>query len=410
MNINIAYTLSEFAKLVWRVFFKRKPFPALLISSGITLLFTGAGQQWFANWETLTPLLDKYLSPETTEVVIILSDFFFPQDSTPKTIMLVLGTIAFSVGIIMGMINFYFEKRTITKSTVLPIELYGFARAIPSRELYKELESEGYNTSIRYKVNLSTLLDKPFVSKEDVSQSVQQLERLIYSIDLHRTDNEQLNVNLTSIAQVPPVFQLGYCIGMMTRVNVWSWDRFNQRWDSGGKTFDMIRTLELNTGNTISCPPVVYETIENTPGNGDEVGVAFSFTNSVDLQLSLKDSGIGKLYNLYFDCQNNMSPSNLLSKSRRTEVLRKFNQLYESEIKNSSCQKLHLFISAPTSFVFEFGQMLSQNHFLPCVVYQYGDVRSVGYPYHSFSLTFSGTNPPNISILKVQGESTPKAL
>lgn len=410
MNINFTYTLSEVAKLVWRVFFNRKPFPTLLISSGVVLLLTGASQQWFANWETLTPLLNQYLSPETTEVAITLSNFLFPQDSTPQTIVLILGAISFSVGIITGVINFYFEKRAITKSTVLPIELYGFARAIPSKELYKELESEGYNTSIRYKVNLSSLLDRPFVSQEDVLQSVQLLERLIYSINLHRTDNEHLSINLTSIAQVPLVFQLGYCLGMMTRVNVWSWDRFNQRWDNGGKTFDMIRILESNTGSTISCPPVVYETLENNQGNKAEVGIAFSFTNSVDLKLSLKDSGASKLYNLSFDCQHNMSPSNLLSKSRRTEVLRTFNQLYESEIKNNGCQKLHLFVSAPTSFVFELGQLLSQNHFLPCVVYQYGDVRSVGHSYHSFNITFSGTNSPNINILKVHDENSPQAL
>lgn len=409
LNINLTYTLSEVAKLVWRVFFNRKPFPALLISTGVTLLFAGASQQWLASWETLRPVLDKYLSPEAAEIAITLSNFFYPQDSTPQTIMLALGTTAFCVGIITGIINFYFEKKAITKSTVLPIELYGFARAIPSKELYKELEREGYNTSIRYKVNLSSLLDKPFVSKEDVSQSVQLLERLIYSIDLHRADNEQLSINLTSIAQVPLVFQLGYFLGMMTRVDVWSWDRFNQRWDNGGKTFDMIRTLEFNTGSTISCPPVVYEPLENTQGNCEEVGIAFSFTNNVDLQLCLKDSGVTKLYNLHFDSQNNMSPSNLLSKSRRSEVLRTFNQLYEREIKNSGYQKLHLFVSAPTSFVFELGQMLSQNHFLPCVIYQYGDVRSVGYSYHSFNITFSGTNSPNINILKTHNKNVPKA-
>lgn len=409
MKINFTYTLSEVAKLLWRVFFNRKPFPTLLLSSGVALLLLGTKQQWFDNWEALTPILNQYLSPEATEVAITLSNFLFPQDSTPQTIVLILGAISFSLGIITGVTNFYFEKRAISQSTVLPIELYGFARAIPSKELYKELEREGYNTSIRYKVNLSPLLDKPFVSKKDVSQSVQLLERLIYSIDLHRADNDQLSINLTSIAQVPLVFQLGYFLGMMTRVDVWSWDRFNQRWDNGGKTFDMIRTLEFNTGSTISCPPVVCEPLENTQGNCKEVGVAFSFTNSVDLQLCIKDSSVTKLYNLRFDGQNNVSPSNLLSKSRRSEVLRTFNQLYEREIKNSGYQKLHLFVSAPTSFVFELGQMLSQNHFLPCSIYQYGDVRSVGYSYHSFSITFSGTNSPNINILKAYERNVPIA-
>jgi hypothetical protein len=410
MRINVAYAVSEFAKLIWRIFFKRRPFPAMLISSGLTLLFAGYSQQWLANWKTLTPLLEKNLSPEAASNIITLSDFFFPQDSTPQTIMIALGAIAFFTGIVTGSVNFYFEKRAITKSTLLPIEIYGFSRAVPSKELYKELESEGYNTSIRYRVNLSTLLDKPFVSFDGVKRSVKLIKRLIHSIDLHRDDNDQLNLNLTSIAQVPAVFQLGYSLGMMTGINVWSWDRFKQRWDNGGKSFDMIRTLELNTGSTVFCPPVVHKVIENTDRNNDDVGFSFSFTNSVDLELSINESGVGKLYDLSFDCDNNWHPNNLLSKSRRMEVLNKFNQLFENEIKNSACRKLHFFISAPTSFVFELGQMLSQNHYLPCVVYQYGDVRSVGYAYHSYSLTFSGINAPDVSILKAPLENSMATL
>ncbi|MCG6202788.1 SAVED domain-containing protein [Psychromonas antarctica] len=399
--MKIVYTASELAKLTWRVFFKRRPFPTLLISSGLALLFSGNSLKWFANWETLKPILERYSSEETASNIIILSDFFFPQDNTPQSIMLILGVIAFCTGIISGLINFYFEKVAIKKSTLLPIEIYGFSRAVPSKELYKELESEGYNTSIRYRVNLSPQLDKPFVSADDVKQSVKIIKQLLYSIDLHRADNSQLNINITSIAQVPAIFQLGYSFGMMAGVNVWSWDRFKQRWDNGGKTFDMIRTLELNTGNTVFCPKVIHKVIENKKVNSNEVGFSFSFTNNVDLDLSINASEIGKLFDLHFE-GDNKHPNNLLSKSRRMEVLNKFNEIFEREVKNSSCKKLHLFISAPTSFVFELGQMLSQNHYLPCAVYQYGDVRSVGHPYHSYSLSFSGVNAPDIKILKVQ--------
>jgi len=372
-----------------------------LISSGLTLLFSGSSLKWFANWETLKPILERYLSEETASNIIILSDFFFPQDNTPQSIILILGAIAFCTGIITGLINFYFEKVAIKTSTLLPIEIYGFSRAVPPKELYKELESEGYNTSIRYRVNLSPQLDKPFFSSDDVKQSVKMIKRLLYSIELHRADNSQLNINVTSIAQVPAIFQLGYNFGMMAGVDVWSWDRFKQRWDNGGKTLDMIRTLELNTGNTVFCPKVIHNVVENKEENSNEVGFSFSFTNSVDLDLSINESGIGKLFDLHFE-GDNKHPNNLLSKSRRIEVLNKFNELFEREVKNSSCKKLHLFISAPTSFVFELGQMLSQNHYLPCTVYQYGDVRSVGHPYHSYSLTFSGVNAPDIKVLKVQ--------
>ena len=191
-------------------------------------------------------------------------------------------------------------------------------------------------------------------------------------------DRSDLTAVFGGLAPVPLIFLSGVLIDDEQAVSLFDWDRHTSRWRELDEPDDEKRFK--------------YEEIENFPSHASEVALAVSVSYSVkeqDIRVKLSDN----IPIISMSLEEGSVDSHWSETKQRALGSQFLNTLIYLE--SLDITKIHLFLAAPNSIAFRFGQLYDKRNLPTVIVYQYQRATRIKYPW-GLLMPVNGRTEPKI--------------
>lgn len=310
-------------------------------------------------------------------------------DSEPEGFIAVLPVLCFAVGVLLifaGVAAGFFDwKREKDNRYGLIVELRGLrvSRDVPLEEsdIFRQFPKK--HTIL---IDVRDYLDEGNINQPE--KAVQKINRtlpehLLSSIAGQKTKEIQLAFG--GLAAVPLTFLSGVLIDDESSVMRLDWDRNLERWrdltdsDDGVRFHRKVLSDHPEADVLVLCVGVSY------PVNVNSVATLFSTEHIKLMELYLPDYG----------------PDNHWSDEKQTALAVQFTSVL---FNHSNFKKIHLYIAAPSSLVFLFGQRYDRRNLPPVCVYQFERGQTPEYPW-AVEMPVAGNPAAEVMWTKSESES-----
>lgn len=332
---------------------RKKSFPAILVGSGTTLTVAGVGVGFPSG--ALTRIKDG---------VLYKVEFDAGLGAADKAIsaVLIVGFVLLLTGTIFGVCDHVAQVRQLRKRRVLVLEHRGLHQSadVPlSKSVPKGMDGQVEELPIDHRQSTAT----SFISNP--ADALQEIVGLRGQIRQKRTaaGSGNLSILYGGMAPTPLTFLTGIMIGDEGAVAVLDWDRFEAKW----------RTIEgEDDGDRFNC---IY--VDEVGQGSKDVAIAISVSYPSDITSIRETIGNIPLIKLAVSAP---STSAHWSAKKQADLVKAFMDVLAT-LMGKDIERVHLFIAAPNSVVFNFGKHYDERMH-PCVrVYQYEKSASPPFPW-----------------------------
>ena len=273
-----------------------------------------------------------------------------------------LGTACLVVGLVWEVCRYRAEQRRLLRKKAIVIEVRGLrdTSGTPLTEAVPQ-SLEGHREQVL--IDLRQRVQDGFIVEP--SAAVERLNSLPADIDrrANGVDRRDIAYVYGGLAPVPFTFLTGLLIDDEGSVTTMDWDRHTEKW----RTLD-----ESDDGRRFTVVG-----LEDLPANSAEVALAISVSYRIDVTGVREKVGGIPLVEMVL---NEGTPDSHWSREKQKALGCQFlNTIIK--LGNVGVERVHLFLAAQNSVVFQFGRLYDKRNLPEVLVYQYQRGSSSVYPW-----------------------------
>ena len=331
----------------------RRQSPALMVMRmGLLALTAGAAGCW---------VLDVSLPWREGQLEINLNS----AGGMPASIVYLMeisGFVFLVGGLVWEVHRYRADQRCLSRQKVIVIEGRGLrdASGTPLTEAVPQ-SLTGHREQVL--VDLRQRVRDGFIVEPGAA--VERLQSLPADIDRRANgiDRRDISYVYGGLAPVPFTFMTGLLLDDESSITIMDWDRHAEKW----------RTLDANDDGR----RFTVVRLEDLPANPAEVVLAVSVSYRIDAA-GVRDTADGiPLVEMILDQGTTDSH---WSREKQKALGRQFLETV-SALGNLGIERVHLFLAAPNSVVFQFGRLYDKRNLPEVLVYQYQRGASPVYPW-----------------------------